>query len=319
MFRRIAVTLSAALATILLTGCGEAPSNVAPATPLPTATPVGLDTPPPGSIYLGAYVPPAQGGVHSLETQVGRTLALDAHYYGWIGLFPGLQEAADVSNARIPVDSWNCGVSDAQIVSGSQDMLIVTRAQALKGLGKPVFLRFNWDPNLPAASLNRSGCLDSATDGNTSFSSTEYVAAYRHIHDIFVQQGVNNVIWVWSYATVGANPAPYYPGNAYVDWVAADLYNGAGATFSSVFAPQYTFLSQFNKPMLLTETAALPAAQSAYFASMVPALQQQFPKLDGLMYYDFSNFGENWSFSFPGLAAFTTLAADPYFNAYGSF
>ncbi len=56
------------------------------------------------------------------------------------------------------------------------------------------------------------------TNGNTT---TDYVTAWRHIHDIFEQEGATNVRWVWAPNVKPGLPTPYaelYPGDDYVDW-----------------------------------------------------------------------------------------------------
>ncbi len=317
--RAAAAGFAFAIATTIVTACGEAPTNARVPIVAATATPVGLETPTAGSIYVGAYVPPSIGGVTSLERAIGRTLALDAHYQSWVALFPTLPEDADIANGRISVESWDCGIPDAQVVSGQADMLIATRAQAIKDFGRPVFLRFMWDANLPASTLGRTACLDPAPDGTSgNFSAKEYVAAYQHVHQIFAEQGVTNVVWVWSYSSSGSDPTPYYPGAAYVDWIGVDAYNGGGLTFASLIGPAYPFAAQFGKPIMISETGAVPNAQGAYLSSVMPALQQQFPKIDALMYYDGTTQGTNWALGFAGISAFGTLASNPYLAAFGS-
>ena len=57
----------------------------------------------------------------------------------------------------------------------------------------------------------------------------EYVAAWRHVHDIFTSVGANDVTWVWcpnvdpdhKMQSLGS----LYPGDAYVDWTCLDGYN----------------------------------------------------------------------------------------------
>jgi hypothetical protein len=306
-------------------GCGETPVGLtqpsASATPTGFApTPVGLETPAAGSIYLGAYVSPSpNGGVASLEKQIKRKVALDMHYYSWAGLFPSTNEDTDIANRRIPVESWDCGPSNAAVASGADDPLIQTRAQAIKNFGHPVFLRYMWDPNLPATALNRAQCFDPSTDNSDgTFSASEYVAAWEHIREIFKTEGVTNIVWVWDVAALGADPRAYYPGSTEVDWVGVDAYDTAGAGFTATLSPIYALVAPFAKPILVAETGETASDQQAFFTDAPPVLQDEFPMIDGLMYYDGSNAFGNWSLSPEGAAAFAGLAAAPYFSAYGS-
>jgi hypothetical protein len=234
------------------------------------------------------------------------------------------------------------GITDAQIVAGDDDPLITTRAQQLKAFGRPVFLRYMWAPNLPAATTNRTPCLDPVTDGSSgNFNPAEYVAAYKHIHQIFTQQNATNVIWVWGYSSEGSDATPYYPGAAYVDWIGIDVYDGPEVSFTSLISPTYPFATQFGKPVVITETGAVPVAQATpdvspapnaspppppFIPSMMPALQQQFPEIRGLIYFDSASYYStssplwgNWGLGDEGLGAFYQLAKLPYMNAYGNF
>lgn len=306
----------------VITACGSTPNNLTPGKPpLSTPTPVGIETPPGNSIYMGAYVAPGPGGIPTLEAVVGRKFAVNMHYYKWVSLFPGLQEAADFANGRMSVDSWDCGIPNAQIVAGAADPLIITRALALKSFGHPVFVRFMWDMNLPYTQTARQACYDPATDNpDGTFSATQYVAAWLHIRQIFAANNVTNVIWVWNVSAPGADPKAYYPGNAAVDWIGADTFDLTGDDFPTTFAPAYPLLSPYGKPVMIAETGASSSSQPTFFASVVPALKTQFPLVKAFLYFDAVNPIARWTIqpNSQGQAAFTALAADPYLAAFGT-
>jgi hypothetical protein len=300
-------------------GCGGAissPQSTSPTRgPLPTPTPVGLETPAAGKIYLGAY----SANALTLEAEIGRKLAMNMHYLQWTDSFPSGAEDADSAAGRLPIDSWNCQLTDAQIAAGQGDPLITTRALAIKNFGHPVFLRYLWDMNLPASTLGRSSCLSPSTDNaNGTFSATQFIAAWQHIHAIFAQQNVTNVIWVWSVSSAGGNPAPYYPGDAYVDWVGVDAYDATGAGFAPTIAPIYALTVGYHKPIVIAETGESPTLQPAFFAAAGSTLPTQFPAVNGLIYYDAVFAGANWLLSAGGLSAFATFGAEPYLSAFGS-
>lgn len=52
----------------------------------------------------------------------------------------------------------------------------------------------------------------------------DYKGLWRKMFDYFAERGVKNLIWVW---TSQVQDIKYYPGDAYVDMVALDLYNVA--------------------------------------------------------------------------------------------
>lgn len=316
-----------AFGVMLISGCAgggatPAPVAVAPSIspiPLVTPTPVGLQTPSTSAIYLGAFVAASNGSIATVETQIGRSLAMDMHYYQWVGLFPGALDEADIAGNRYAIDSWNCGISSAQVVSGSADMLILTRALAIKSYGRPVFLRYMWDMNLPSMSLGRASCYDPSTDNaDGSFSASQFVAAWKHIRQIFAQANVTNVVWVWDVAAAGSDPNAYYPGDSEVDWVGLDVYNAGNVDPATLLLPLYAKLAQFDKPILLAEVGTRKSTQRSFFPGVVPTLKSNLPLIKGFIYYDGFNSGTDWGISASALPSFSALAADPYFEASAS-
>jgi mannan endo-1,4-beta-mannosidase len=54
-----------------------------------------------------------------------------------------------------------------------------------------------------------------------------YVALWRYMFDYFQQQGLNNLIWVW---TTQTKDLSFYPGDNYVDIIGRDIYNITSAS-----------------------------------------------------------------------------------------
>jgi hypothetical protein len=318
-----ALVAFAVASTLTLSGCGSAGGDGGlgpqPArTPLPTPSPVGLETPTAGEIYLGAYANATHSSsdLTTLESQIGRTLALDMHYDTWTTNFPAGAEDSDLTAGRFPVDSWNCNPTNAQIVAGFADPLIQTRALAIKNYGRPVFLRFLWDMNTATSNLSRGSCYDASRDNSDgTFSASEFVASWQHIRAIFAQEKVTNVVWVWCPSASGSNPIPYYPGDSEVDWVGIDAYDTTGTGFAATISPIYTAMSRFNKPILVAETGELAAEQASFFQNAGTTLQTSFPLIRGFMYYDAVSPTQDWRLTPAGITGFAALAAEPYFLA----
>ena len=98
--------------------------------------------------------------------------------------------------------------------------------------------------------------------GTSQATPAEFVAAWRHIHDLFAAAGATNVIWVWNPNIVNPMPnvelAPFWPGSAYVDWVGITGYFATTGpdTFAGVYGPTITEVRQFtSKPIIIAETA----------------------------------------------------------------
>ena len=108
----------------------------------------------------------------------------------------------------VPVSVNEPNFSLASIVAGTWDAYITKWAQDAKAWGHPFFLRFDWEMNANWFPWSVG------VNGNTS---ADYVAAWRHVHDIFAKVGATNVTWVWcpnidpnhQYASL----ASVYPGN----------------------------------------------------------------------------------------------------------
>ncbi len=101
-----------------------------------------------------------------------------------------------------------------------------------------------------------------------------FVAAWRHIHDVFQAEHASNVTWVWTISRntqrLGWPPlSAWWPGSKYVDWIGMDGYfRQAGETFSDLFDAQLAVVGQITKkPLLITETAVSGA--NADYASQV--------------------------------------------------
>src|SRR5215467_9166670 len=128
--------------------------------------------------YYGA------GNLAQTTAKLGRTPPVHLTYYAWTDDWAGTVTQGDLTAGRIPLVNWEPHKIDFnKIVDGSLDATIVARARGSKALGKKFFLDF-------AAEMNG----DEAWSGNNA---SLYVAAYRHIHDIFLAEGATNVIWAW--------------------------------------------------------------------------------------------------------------------------
>ena len=140
----------------------------------------------------------------------------------------------------------------ATIIDGSHDDYIRASARAVARFGKPVYIRFaqemngDWYPWAEEANGNRSG---------------QYVAAWRHVHDIFTAEGATNVRWVWCPGTRAIRYSQY-PGDAYVDVVALSGFNGGSSlpwggwrTFRDIFNNQLESLRRLapTKPVQIAE------------------------------------------------------------------
>ena len=74
------------------------------------------------------------------------------------------------------------------MIAGTHDAYIREFAEDARDWGHPFFLRFNWEMN---------GNWFPWSEGVNGNQPGEYVAAWRHVHDIFTEVGATNATWVW--------------------------------------------------------------------------------------------------------------------------
>jgi len=255
------------------------------------------------------------------ETMLGRKVAVHLTYYAWNDDWTRGSTASDLAAGRIPLVNWEPHTPTLDdIINGVYDTMLHTRAASAKALAKQFFLDWgaemngNWAP------------WDGSHNGN---SSAKYIAAYRHIHDIFVADGATNVVWAWC-PNVTDEPRVawnetlgYYPGDDYVDWTCVDGYNwgttngGGWQSFQQVFTNVYAKLATKGKPILIGEMASTEEGgnKAQWIAAMVPALKTNFPLIRGLVWFDI-NKETDWRIasSTASRDAFITMATDPYMN-----
>ncbi|MCH3994950.1 MAG: glycoside hydrolase family 26 protein [Prevotella sp.] len=81
----------------------------------------------------------------------------------------------------------------------------------------------------------------------------QFKALWQYVFNYMKNAGVNNLLWVW---TGDENWADWYPGDQYVDFVGADIYNqkDASAIATKFNNMQYTYL---HKMMTMSECGAI--------------------------------------------------------------
>lgn len=307
-----------------------ATSSAPTPTPLPP-TPTSLPptpTPAPSTskIYWGALVNGrapdstnlAPGGIFdTFEQRAGKRMSIlhwgSPWYYATSPLaFQKSYFDAVRARGSIPLvdwGSWNVGSGVnqvnfqlADIYGGKYDSYITQWAQAAKAWGHPFFLRFDWEMN-----GDWQFPWSEQINGNQP---GDYVKMWRHVHDIFTQQGVTNVSWVWCPNVSGGTTVPMsglYPGDAYVDWTCLDGYNKytTWLNFEQVFnAAGINWLGQsYNeitnlapgKPLMLGEFASQEAGdggakKAAWLQDMLlTQLPAKFPKIKAVVYFNWND------------------------------
>jgi hypothetical protein len=155
---------------------------------------------------------------------------------------------------------------------------------------------------------------------NNNQDPAQYVAAYRHIVDIFRAKGVTKVKWMWC---VNSDYFPYrsynwvvpaYPGDNYVDIVATDIYNNHypitqpwWRSFRWQATESYYYLTKYfgNKPLYICEVGCRERfngepsgsqTKGEWFERMDKELQSNYHKARALLFFDAAP-DQNWLIS----------------------
>lgn len=300
--------------------------------------------------WVGVFTPPAPYKMSAVERYTklaGARPAIVMWYQPWAGdgadEFLGSECVTMMRAGVVPLitwEPWDPGAdpnylkhpekqpkySLAKIAGGKYDSYIRDWARKCATLGGPVMLR-------PMHEMNGTWYPWGGTvNGN---SAEEYVAAWRHIHDIFADEGADNVTWVWS---VNNNNIPdvegnqwgdYYPGDEYVDWVASSGFNWGTTrpkhkwkTFDAVFGNVYPYLRTLGKPILLSEfgTVSEGGSKPAWIRAAYRAIREDYPEIAAVVYYDNGEQGlkgrQDWGIaSVKGSAmAYAEAVSDPYYK-----
>ncbi len=234
-----------------------------PKAPNPTPTPVPPQPPPGASLALGVWSgqPWNPGSLDAVTSMLGRTPSIFLTYIGWDRPFYSSDEAEIANRGAAHVVTWEPnGFTLKSIADGSHDAFIQAWAQGAAAWGGRIYLRPMHEMNGDWYSWGRG------VNGNTP---SDFVEAWRHMHDIFVAAGATNVKWVFSpNVRYGNYPfADLYPGSAYVDWLALDGYNWgldhhlgtpSWQSFADIFGATYSEIIALapGKPMMIAETAS---------------------------------------------------------------
>jgi hypothetical protein len=213
----------------------------------------------------------------------------------------------------------------ATIVLGTYDDYIRTSAITIKASPYTVYIRLmhefngNWYP------------WGYGVNGNTS--AAQFVAAFQHVVQIFRQENVTNVQFVWCpdvQGTAVANAPPledFFPGDEYVDWVSMDAYNrdvGKWSTLADLFAAGYATLTKISRrPVMIAETACVesttdPTAKPLWMTDgYLNVLPNQMPRVKAILYFNNSGAGYTYPLnsSPQSFAAFQSVVANPLCQA----
>lgn len=252
--------------------------------------------------------------VTDFETQAGKPVSIINVFASWANTDGTEKFRPTMMNkirdhGSIPLftwEPWDTSVDpNAQpnyqlqdIINGNYDAYITEWALAAKAWGHPFFMRWghemngNWYPWAESINGNNSG---------------QYVAAWRHVHDIFTANNVTNVTWVWCVNTVYNGSTPIntlYPGDNYVDWVSFDSYNRgtnnnlSWRDFDTLIDPTYDQLQTIapGKPVMIAEYGTVEEGgdKAQWFKDALKhQLKTNYPRIKAVAYFNLNKNGFN--------------------------
>lgn len=185
-------------------------------------------------------------------------------------------------------------VTWAAVARGEYDTSLRKQARGVAELGVPVFVTFDHEVDQPSKSALGSP--------------TEFKAAWRHVHQVFINAGATRAVWVWvvlGWPETFARAASLWPGNDVVDWISWDVYNASGCrkgtidssryvSFADAMLPFYRWLhangSEYDidadKPLMISETGTVrypgDSKRSAHWYAQIPGVLKRYRQIKAL-------------------------------------
>jgi hypothetical protein len=288
----------------------------------------GKQSPPPAPLYWGAQIgdqltgeaaPWDMSAVYRFEHLAGKPLSVVSFSSPFAEC--GAQQCTFINfpltpleNTRaygaIPLFSWSSSATPedshqrhfrlANVINGTFDPFIREFAEAAREWGHPFFLRFDWEMN---------GFWFPWSEGVNGNKRGQFVAAWRHVHDIFASVGATNATWVWcpnvdfTRKLIPLNRV--YPGDAYVDWTCLDGFNWGKRrdstgwqNFNQVFHETYKRVLRIapHRPVIIAEVASNERGGSkpAWIRNLLHIVPAKYRKIRGLIWFDVRDRDTHW-------------------------
>lgn len=287
--------------------------------------------PPARGAYLGslaADLAGCQGAMATRGAAYGEPLAIAGWFQQWADDHVGFRAdwAQAVSSAgAVPMVTWEPWRKPPgryrgpdqpafrldRLAAGGYDDYVAGFARAVRAYGGAVVLR-------PMQEMNGTWYPWSVVaNGNTP---GDFVAAWRHLHEVFAAVGATNVTWVWTVNAVRGlslaqrDLAAFYPGDSYVDWVAMTGFNWGPSDprlgwldVSAVVDETYGLLERFPKPIMIAEIGTVthggdaPAWVTDTMSSLAAG---RYPRIAAVVWFDrFYRANQDFRLRGPTLAA----------------
>jgi Glycosyl hydrolase family 26 len=254
------------------------------------------------SVYFGALIsgetygqlgnaPKNLAAWELFERHAGKRVAILNQGQIW-GQWDKAEVEATAARGTIPLVTMGLpeGVTLESIAKGGQDGTIKKWAQEAKAFGRPFLFAPWWEMNGGWYAWGKS---------------PYFITAWRRFHDLVVGQGATNVTWTWLVNSIwsdpASSPAPYYPGDGYVDWTGLDSYNWGEnpaqpdrwITPDQTLSPTLKILREVapTKPVIIVENAASEYGgnKADWIREMLTTYLPHHPEIKAYLWF-------NWNF-----------------------
>ncbi len=224
-----------------------------PLLPVKAASGMGIITLPRTRMFLGVYDP---GNIFDKKK-----MDVEEEFVPWDkSPLPFLAQARKEGRfplltveAKVSADGVQSVLTDT--IKGKNDLLIKKLALEIKSQApQQIMVRFFHEMDLSVYPWG---------DQNPKI----FIAAWRHVVNVFKALGVDNIWWVWSPAG-NPNAPEYYPGKSYVSFVGLTILDSAvwdilygnskPLTFKQIFNQRYQLVKRFDKPIIIAEFGVAP-------------------------------------------------------------
>lgn len=249
---------------------------------------------------------PTYASLKASEVAVGRHFDFMNRFHDLNDRIPDKEDQqvlASGSILHIEIDARVYGKPEALVVpwwkiaAGTYDSALLAQARGIAAINNPVFVTFDHEPDQPKKSVQGSAA--------------DYIAAWRHVHQLYDMAGANNAVWVWvatGWMPSAAEALKMWPGNDFVDWISWEAYDSAGCRngaadasrskpFSDVGLSFYRYLLaqgpvrdiDVTKPMMISEAGSAIAANSSetsVWYRQIPTVIAQYPRIKAVGLWD---------------------------------
>jgi cellulose synthase (UDP-forming) len=302
----VGLPFNGAASVVLQNAAADKPSVTPSSSALPLPLDVATD-----HLNVGAYDPQLELADQPLNIEQWYVPQHDPEV-----LAGALAHAENQRTPMVTIEPWPTnGSTDVlgDALSGESDVDLRQLAR-IAAANQPQVVLVRWGHEMELANLYPWSAQDPA----------RYQQAFRHVVDIFREEGASNVRFVWSPAG-NSNALDYYPGDDVVDYVGSTVLEDAGwdadwglapQSFDEIFGPRYRLLAPLGKPMIISEmgVSGTPDNQARWLTAAAQSLAN-YPALVAVLYFDDVNPHVNavptapdWHLTGDALSAFVNLS-----------